>query len=273
MEIFECGTGNGALTLHLSRAIHAANGTPPSGEDPAELEQWKSKRKAILHTLDISEKHSKHAQKTVKGFRNGMYSGNVDFHVGEPASFFAQRTPNEPFLNHVILDMPAAHDELARVAPFVHIGGSVLVFVPSITQITKAQRTLLKDELPLFMEQVLEVGQGISGGREWSIKVVKTRATMRAASEVVEDAEAAGRQGPSEAIVEESVTSENEVPLEQVTSEKEEWVDVCRPKPGKTIQGGGFVGIWKRVASRTGFSSDSGYDKGLKDSEPSPEVS
>ena len=74
LEILEAGTGHGGLTLHLSRAIHAANPPLPSvsssvvsevqeeeddvnlGESMSDLqdsnvESWKATRRAVLHTL------------------------------------------------------------------------------------------------------------------------------------------------------------------------------------------------------------------------------
>jgi tRNA A58 N-methylase Trm61 len=132
LEILEAGTGHGALTLHLSRAIHAAN--PPRlekstqlqsedgledavylGESVADLdhgnvESQKKSRRAIVHTLDISKKHSKHASKIVEGFRHGLYAANVDFHVGDVSDWIASqkssRNTEDPFLSYVFLDLP-----------------------------------------------------------------------------------------------------------------------------------------------------------------------
>jgi tRNA (adenine57-N1/adenine58-N1)-methyltransferase len=133
LEILEAGTGHGALTLHISRAIHAANPPIPRvaqifneeepedavylGESMEDMDHtaaasWRDNRRAILHTLDISSKHSKHAKKIVEGFRDGIYAGNVDFHVGDVSDWIANqkatRKTEEPFLSHVFLDLPNA---------------------------------------------------------------------------------------------------------------------------------------------------------------------
>ena len=115
LEILEAGTGHGALTLYLARAIHAAN--PPqddtstsnprgaedvhqgrddaNNKDPAtdvekppmkirsSYEHGQDRRQAIIHTIDISPKYSEHAKEIIKGFRQAMYANDVEFHVGD----------------------------------------------------------------------------------------------------------------------------------------------------------------------------------------------
>jgi tRNA (adenine57-N1/adenine58-N1)-methyltransferase catalytic subunit len=122
LEILEAGTGHGALTLHLARAVHAANiARPPLppvrrvphnskeqpttggasgvvGSVPREIqaleaalekeqcrafEEWRSTRGAIVHTLDIDPQNSQHAERIIRGFQRGMYAGDVDFHTGD----------------------------------------------------------------------------------------------------------------------------------------------------------------------------------------------
>ncbi|KAI9763182.1 MAG: hypothetical protein M1840_000848 [Geoglossum simile] len=117
LEILEAGTGHGALTLHLARAVHAANtarppfpparsiphgskeqlahtagvdsedvaGVPRGTQAPEAVleEKWRSSRGAIVHTLDIDPQNSRHAERIVRGFQRGMYAGDVDFHTGD----------------------------------------------------------------------------------------------------------------------------------------------------------------------------------------------
>ena len=118
IEILEAGTGHGALTLYLARAIHAANlplqerraasalaltdekssvlqldgpikepvGLPPSMGDvpgPDSASDSMRYRHATIHSLDISPKHSEHATKIVQGFRRGLYSNDVKIHIGD----------------------------------------------------------------------------------------------------------------------------------------------------------------------------------------------
>ena len=233
-RIFECGTGHGALTLHLARAVHGARG------------------KAQIHTMDISDKHSSHAQKIIKGFRKGIYGSNITFHVGSPREFFSpmaststeaggEEKEKEKEISHAILDMPSSHLEMPTVAPYLRLGGKLLLFTPSITQLIEAQRLVRERQLPLYLERVIELGGGMSGGREWSLKFVRSRASLRA--------EAGGMEG------EDGETGEER---------KDDFVVSCRPKVGKVVQGGGFVGLWTRVEGRALVGdADTGFTKGM----------
>jgi tRNA (adenine57-N1/adenine58-N1)-methyltransferase len=323
LEILEAGTGHGSLTLHLARAINAANSARPTlprpvarrkkkepeSQDPiatpleeaqdadatAEIERayegWKKTRKAIIHTLDNSKLHSDHARKVVRGFRDGLYFGNVDFHVGELHDFFTQRqqqstnnlsyteapstenkadsatqpvsdmpalpanpspTP-EPisFLTHCILDLPGAHDKMELVSKHMHTNGKLIIFVPSVTQIADCVDTVKRLRLPLLMDTVLELGGGISGGREWDVRTVRIRAKER------KKAEAILKEGSAMSDTESSVDSTAEPTGDEsmpetlgagATAETEkEWALICRPKVGERVIGGGFLGVWSRM--------------------------
>ncbi|KAF6791357.1 tRNA (adenine-n-)-methyltransferase [Colletotrichum sojae] len=130
-EIFEAGTGMGALTLHLARAIHGANPPVPpqlrealctapyekntlphkvvKDEDaknhPAEphslaiedtelaatLARHASARRAVIHTLDVNPTSSRMAHGLVRHFRRGLYLLDVDFHVSTIRSYLSSR--------------------------------------------------------------------------------------------------------------------------------------------------------------------------------------
>src|SRR5215469_15842918 len=80
LEILEAGTGHGGLTLHLARAIHAANPPAPSIPDSsnngqendsadhtyAAWMQWKGERRAVIHSIDVKERYSNHARNIVR---------------------------------------------------------------------------------------------------------------------------------------------------------------------------------------------------------------
>jgi tRNA (adenine57-N1/adenine58-N1)-methyltransferase len=270
LEIFEAGTGHGALTLHLARAIHAANPPAPPlppakvmkhSEPAAEgeaaflepdhqgitaevksavdvYEAWKSSRRAVIHSLDISEQNSKHAQGTVKNFRRGVYYGNVDFHVGIISEYLSTRLAEspEPFLDHTILDLPAAHSHLEIVGRALKPNGSVVVFCPSITQINTCVQLVKQKHLPLLLETVLEIGAGVGvGGKEWDVRAVKPRALLKAEAET--------RDSPVEG--ESAKTSPSDE--FEVKTEDSGWEMVCRPKVGGRISGGGFLGLFRRM--------------------------
>jgi tRNA (adenine57-N1/adenine58-N1)-methyltransferase len=267
LEILEAGTGHGALTLHLSRAVHAGNPPVPRtpsyvtneeepedavylGESMLDLQEsalslWKQNRRAIIHTLDISSKHSAHAKKIVQGFRHGMYAGNVDFHVGDVSEWIANqrasRKTEEPFLTHVFLDLPNATSHLANVAPALHVNGLLAVFNPSITQIAECVEAIREHKMPYLLDQVIELGAGTI--REWDVRAVKPRAPKRNAQP----------EQPSEPLSDESEDSEvgqegrdNEL-KEALNKQEEKHVMVCRPKAGQQVVGGGFLGLWRRM--------------------------
>ncbi|CAI7636741.1 unnamed protein product [Penicillium pancosmium] len=292
IEILESGTGHGSLTLHLARAIHAANSTPPPrplksqirfledrakrpGEEDSEQSEgsqaqnadadtvqeewdtWRAQRNAIIHTVDVSAKFSKLAEKNVQGFRRGMYGGDVDFYVGPVEDWIAeqkkQRTKTdvlssltghssvEPFLSHAILDMPSAQLRIPHVAPMLKRDGFLAVFVPSITQIGDCVRLIRQHHLSLVQERVVELGMGISGGRQWDVRL----ATKKSAADPASWSPSA--EAESDDASADPAEDLTEIPLSEVPSKVDEMVMVCRPKVGLRTMGGGFVGIWRRI--------------------------
>ncbi|TAQ89098.1 hypothetical protein B7494_g2597 [Chlorociboria aeruginascens] len=304
LEIFEAGTGHGALTLHLARAIHGANRkaprTPPpekgdksseGGEilkrprrgifrklatvfqgfftpnflpDPtgkqavAEREAydaWRSKRRAVIHSLDSSLKHSAHAQQTVKNFRHGIYYPHIDFHIGSIDDYLSTRLSQnrEPFLDHAILDLPGTHKYMDIVSKALKPDGTLITFCPSITQINSGVLLVKDKRLPFLIESVLEIGAGIGvGGREWDVRPVKPRALLRAEQEArklnAEGAKVSEEEGES---TEGEATGRSEQSEEDTSessiSEDSGWEMVCRPKVGMRTTGGGFIAVWRRM--------------------------
>lgn len=313
LEIFEAGTGHGALTLHLARAIHGQNDRSPplpplppkplpSAQQPdgdgtattvnaepsfEELnnglehkaaqeayDNYLPTRRAIIHTLDISAQHSKHAQTVVRNFRCGLYYHNIDFHVGTIPDYLTSRlaSTSEPFLEHTILDLPDPHQHFEIIAKCLKPSGSLLVFSPSITQINTCVKRVKDERLPFLLEKVLELGAGVDvGGREWDVRLVKPRALLKAeaaarqamvdgknlsASETAEDEQ--GEQNEESTQSKQSVKDEN-------TSQDSGWEMICRPKVGGRVTGGGFVGLWRRM-DHTAWDALNGASK-LQDSE------
>lgn len=298
MEILESGTGHGSLTLHLARAIHAANTTPPprpsrsqinylegrvirpsekdtepTGEKPAEpvadpaqeeWDAWRAQRNAVIHTVDVSPKFSALAQKNIRGFRRGIYAGNTDFYVGPVENWIAQQkqlrkktglasltggNPVDPFLSHVILDMPSSNLRIPHVTPMLKRDGLLVVFMPSITQIGECLQLIRDQRLPLVQEKVIELGSGISGGRTWDVRFATKKSGADPASwatpsdaEISTPAEADEQSSASDTTSEVSTTEE--------PPKEGESVLVCRPKVGLRIQGGGFVAVWRRIEDR-----------------------
>ncbi|OCL04167.1 S-adenosyl-L-methionine-dependent methyltransferase [Glonium stellatum] len=278
LEILEAGTGHGALTLHLSRAIHAANPPLPSpppyldsedgmedsvyqGEsvaDPqhSELEAWKKRRQAIIHTLDISPNNTNRARNVVKGFRRGMYAGNVEFHIGDVSAWIAAQTKmrntSEPFLSHVLLDLPGAQAHLANVAPALHTNGALAVFNPSITQIVECVEMIRDRKLPYLLDRVVELG-GSTAGREWDVRAVRPRVALRKENGLGSVPESPDHDSDGSASVDQSghaiggyAAGDKEM-AKDMNQRKSDWAMICRPKVGYMVVGGGFLGVWRRM--------------------------
>ena len=271
LEILEAGTGHGALTLHLARAIHGANSPPPpvtdtihsdapgkeqeaddhskshlDGED-LHLQQWQSKRQATIHTVDISAKHSAHARTIVKNFRHGMYYNNVNFNVGDLPDFFStHKFAQTQFLSHVILDMPSAESRLQLVSDHMRVDGKLLVFNPSVTQIAECVQTIKDLRLPLILEHVLELGGGQSGAREWDVRIAKIRSVEKEASQKASNA----AKAPTPSFWRSLIGSLWGGGVQHASIEskpQKDWAIVCRPKYTDRIVGGGFLGVWRRM--------------------------
>ena len=267
LEILEAGTGHGALTLHLARAIHAANpplprlhsyATEQEAEDPvylgesvadleeANAEAWRAGRRAIVHTLDISGKHSRHAQKIVRGFRNGLYADSVDFHVGDVASWIQEqeqsRKTQGPFLSHVILDLPGADGYLEAVASALHVNGVLAVFNPSITQIVECTEKIRRERMPYLLDQVVELGA--STIRQWDVRAVRPRASLKTTEQRAMSESSSGEEVADRSKEQRLRDEEMELDLGK---REEKWAMVCRPKAGQEVVGGGFLALWRKM--------------------------
>ncbi|KAK3045029.1 hypothetical protein LTS18_014746, partial [Coniosporium uncinatum] len=226
------------------------------------LTAYRSTRRAIIHTLDVVPKNSRHAQKVVRGFRKGLYYPHVDFHSGDVSQFvldqLAARTSDgsgpEPYLSRAILDLPSAHNHLATVSRALRVDGLLAVFNPSVTQIAECVDIVRKLKLPLMLEQVVELGHNMSSGRAWDVRTVRPRHLDR--KNVATQSKAIEKTGEVMNSDEESDvpegfldSSESETPpVDELRVEKEkEWQMVCRPKVFERVVGGGFLGLWRKM--------------------------
>lgn len=274
LEILEAGTGHGALTLYLARAIHAANAFVPSiqnSNDESVSDSIRAARQAVVHTVDISPHYSEHAKKIVQGFRQGLYSNNVDFYAGGVSQWIDQQIQkrhledkdDKSFLSHAVIDMPDSHQHLAKVASVLHPQGNLILFNPSITQIIKAVDTIRRYEVPVYLDRVLELGPYMTGGKEWNVRAVKARASLQAEQERRSSRrnessapEAAGTNsdiGTNEGTnIDGSQISatENSEEEEEVSEDEQGFQMICRPKAYARVVGGGFLGLWKKKSPR-----------------------
>jgi tRNA (adenine57-N1/adenine58-N1)-methyltransferase len=285
LEIFEAGTGHGVLTLHLAKAIHAANtAAPPIPNDltPPEVKEaydiWRANRRAVVHTLDRSATYSQHAQKIVKNFRHAIYYPHVDFYVGTIDGFLSKRwaEKDEPFLDHAILDVPNTDEYIEIIGNCLKPNGLLATWCPSITQINKCVLLVKEKKLPFYLERVLEMGPGAGvGGKEWDVRVAKVRAIPSEPEEELSSQDIGIQSAlPAEEEVERHIREDgvqdniasSSLPdiaahigtVEVESKEKDEttnpddgytWEMVCRPKVGIRMEGGGFVGLWRRMKS------------------------
>ncbi|KAL8939336.1 MAG: hypothetical protein Q9211_002790, partial [Gyalolechia sp. 1 TL-2023] len=246
LEILEAGTGHGALTLHLARAIHAANSgweRSTSGNGQTLTPASELEHRAIIHTVDESSRYSEHAVKIVSGFRRGMYMRDIEFHVGDVSVWIEQQMAardQSPFLSHVVLDLPSSYSHVERAVSALHVDGKLVLFNPSITQINAAVELVKAQKLPLQLERVVEVGPAMTGGRIWDVRFVKPRALTKEVNNrstlttEINDDQSASKEWDDKG----SLDSDEGMQM------------VCKPKIGDRISGGGFVALWSRNRTR-----------------------
>jgi tRNA A58 N-methylase Trm61 len=250
LEILESGTGHGSLTIHLSRAIAAANPPPPLlSADEQSWTTWKQSRRAIVHSVEINERTSAHAQKLIKGFRQGLYFSHIDFGVADVASWVASQQ-REKFLSYVILDMPGVHNVIDKVVPAMKDDAVLMIFVPSITQIGDCVRIIKDRNLPLEMLKVTELGEGLSNGRLWDVRLVQKRSQQKRPrpgnlkAHLVDPANAG--------VISEDIVHDRGEPMPEAEAD-EAPVMICRPKPGEMTMGCCYIGMWRRSPSAGSF--------------------
>jgi hypothetical protein len=237
----------------------AAGGAAPASGEDAVLAAWSYRRRAVIHTVDASARHSSHAEGVVRGFRRGLYAGSVDFHGGVDLSrFLAARSSltssgaspgPPPRFSHAILDLLAPHAHLAAVARALRTDARLLVFNPSVTQIADCVRAAGYMRLPLRLERVVELAGGWVGGRDWDVRVARLKRPELqppgAGGVVPAGAAAAGAGGGVLARLARWWRGPGARSEEAV---RQEVAMVCRPRAGERVPVHGFVGVWTRVA-------------------------
>lgn len=139
-----------------------------------------------------------------------------------------------PFLDIAVLDMPGVESYISSTIPAIKEGGSLLVFVPQITQIATCVQEIVTKDLGLKLEKVVELGDGVSTGRMWDVRMAtlkNTRLSKRL------------KQGDSDGeVVDQNGASEGTAPSIGTIPPM-----VCRPIVGEVTRGGGFIGLWKKI--------------------------
>ena len=229
----------------------------PSSDQP--------QRRAIVHTVDVSEKYSEHAKKIVYGFRQALYEKDIIFNVANVSDWLDQQmrerqldnSEDKAFLHHVILDMPSSYQHMTKASTTLRSNGSLLLFSPSITQITAAVDLVRMEKLPLFLERVVELGPSLTGGKEWDVRAVKPRALLLAEQEGKQTSkmELKGRE-PSLEHPETTSTQQSVDMISRGGEQSQAAIGggqglemICRPKPFARLLGGGFLGVWRKKLS------------------------
>ncbi|KAM3512181.1 hypothetical protein MY11210_004169 [Beauveria gryllotalpidicola] len=270
-EVLEAGTGMGSLSLHIARALHAANPPVPaplrhvlragplgrnvvaaasaagggrmlelSADEAAQLAAYKASRRAVLTTLDRSGKHTRAAFKLVRGFRRAQYLADIDFHVGAVGGYVAARlaaSGGRPVFARAVLDLPAAHEHAAAaLVPALRANAVLVLFCPSISQIAEFQAWALESRAPLRLEKVLEM---------------PTTST----ADGVRDGGCGGRHWDVKIVKPKPVPAQEEGTGEEAAchgpATEREPVVVMRPKVGGRVAGGGFVAVYRKWPAGT----------------------
>jgi len=248
-----------SATVNSEKNNGVLESLPTSLDVDSDLERWRASRRAVIHSLDTSAHNSAHASQIVWGFRRGLYAGNVDFHVGDVSEWISKELErraksnegqhNETFLSHVLLDLPSAQVHLERVASALHVDGMLTVFNPSVTQITTCVEVIREKRLPFVLDQVVELGPSMTGGRVWDVRAVKPRAAIKAQGDRMKTLDSAGEEGLLSADFSEE-KSRDEEQVQALATHGQGWEMICRPKVGGRVSGGGFLGVWRRMRDR-----------------------
>ena len=113
--VLEAGTGSGALTLSLARAVG------PKGR---------------VITVDRRSDHSTHAKRVIEGFR-GEIPDVIDFRVGDVADAVA-----EAGAHRIVLDLPEPWDVVPAAAEFLPGGGTFACYVPTVPQVQSVREAM-----------------------------------------------------------------------------------------------------------------------------------
>lgn len=116
MTVVEAGTGSGALTMALIRAVG------PSGR---------------VISIDRREDHAAGAAEAIATLF-GEIPANLDLRVGEAADVIVEVGPER-----IVLDLPDPKDLVAAAAEGLVLGGVISAYVPTVPQVQRFREALV----------------------------------------------------------------------------------------------------------------------------------
>jgi tRNA (adenine57-N1/adenine58-N1)-methyltransferase len=117
--VVEAGTGSGALTIALSRAVGV---------------------EGSVISVERRDDHLRHAKKLIESFL-GEIPSNIEFHVGEVEDVLSSAAPDR-----VILDIPEPWKVVPAVAEALVGGGSFACYLPNIPQVQQVRDALWNEK-------------------------------------------------------------------------------------------------------------------------------
>jgi tRNA (adenine57-N1/adenine58-N1)-methyltransferase len=115
--VLEAGTGSGALTLALLRAVGG------SGK---------------VVSIERRDDHAAIAAERIEGFL-GRIPANLDLRIGDVEEAFAEVGPDR-----VVLDMPEPWHSVAPAVEYLRPGGMFCCYLPTIPQVQEVRRAIAK---------------------------------------------------------------------------------------------------------------------------------
>jgi tRNA (adenine57-N1/adenine58-N1)-methyltransferase len=113
--VVEAGTGSGALTIALSRAV---------GDE------------GRIISVERRADHLSHAKKLIESFL-GEIPSNIDFHVGDVGDVLSTCTPDR-----VVLDVPEPWEVVPVAARVLAGGGGFACYLPNVPQVQRVREAL-----------------------------------------------------------------------------------------------------------------------------------
>jgi tRNA (adenine57-N1/adenine58-N1)-methyltransferase len=137
MTVLEAGTGSGALTLGLARAVG------PTGR---------------IVTVEQRDDHAAHARKTLERWF-GEVPDNVEMRIGDAADMVEEVSPER-----IVLDLPEPGPTVKAAATFQPHGGIVCSYLPTVPQVQSLVE--MTRDANVFAE--IEVKEFLM--RDWNVK-------------------------------------------------------------------------------------------------------